>query len=118
MSDEEGDPRDSKDTQSAFVVLDEDAGSTPGGPLSSISYPEGGLRAWSVVFGSFCGMFASFGLMNSIGIFQAYLSTHQLAHYSDGTIGWISSLFVFLVRSSEMIQMRCQGYMTDLDCLV
>jgi len=33
-------------------------------------YPEGGLRAWLVVFGSFCGMVGSFGFMNT--------STHYL----------------------------------------
>lgn len=29
------------------------------------TYPEGGLRAWLVVFGSFCGMTAAFGFMNT-----------------------------------------------------
>lgn len=28
-------------------------------------YPEGGLQAWLVVFGSFCGMLSAFGFMNS-----------------------------------------------------
>ena len=64
-------------------------------PLEA-TYPEGGLRAYSVVFGSFCGMVAAFGLMNTVGTFQAYLSTHQLAHYSPSSIGWIFSLYVFL----------------------
>lgn len=61
-----------------------------------VTYPEGGLRAWLVVFGSFSGMLAAFGMMNTIGTFQAYLSTHQLSDYSEGTIGWIFSLYVFL----------------------
>lgn len=61
-----------------------------------VTYPEGGLRAWLVVFGSFSGMLAAFGMMNTIGAFQAYLSTHQLRDYSQGTIGWIFSLYVFL----------------------
>ncbi|EMC98719.1 hypothetical protein BAUCODRAFT_65822 [Baudoinia panamericana UAMH 10762] len=34
--------------------------------------------------------------MNTIGIYQAYLATHQLANYSESTIGWIFSLYVFL----------------------
>ena len=59
-------------------------------------YPEGGLRAWLVVLGSFSGMLASFGIMNTIGTFQTYLSTHQLASYSPSAIGWIFSLYVFL----------------------
>lgn len=33
-------------------------------------YPEGGLRAWLVVFGSFCGLVAALGLMNTIGVYQ------------------------------------------------
>ena len=61
-----------------------------------VTYPEGGLKAWSVVFGSFCGMLAAFGLMNTVGTFQAYLSTHQLSSYSESTIGWIFSLYIFL----------------------
>ena len=61
-----------------------------------IVYPEGGLQAWLVVLGSFCGMFAGFGYMNTIGIYQAYISTHQLAEYDEATIGWIFSVYVFL----------------------
>jgi hypothetical protein len=60
------------------------------------TYPEGGLRAWSVVFGAWCGLVACFGLMNSIGAFQAYISEEQLKDYSDGDIGWIFSVYVFL----------------------
>jgi hypothetical protein len=62
------------------------------------SYPEGGLRAWLVVFGSFCGMLASFGFMNTIGVFQTYLSNNQLKEYNESTIGWIFSVYgMFLV---------------------
>lgn len=69
---------------SALTVKDETA------------YPEGGLQAWLVVFGSFCGMMAGFGYMNTIGIYQAYLSTHQLSNYSESSIGWIFSVYVFM----------------------
>lgn len=64
--------------------------------LSEVTYPEGGLRAWLVVLGSFSGMLASFGLMNIVGTFQAYLTTHQLANESPSTVGWIFSIYVFL----------------------
>ncbi|KAG8533775.1 uncharacterized protein KY384_001516 [Bacidia gigantensis] len=60
------------------------------------TYPEGGLRAWLVVYGSFSGMTASFGLMNTIGTYQAYLSTHQLSHLDESTIGWIFSIYTFM----------------------
>lgn len=59
-------------------------------------FPEGGLQAWLVVFGSFTGMTAGFGLMNTVGTFQAYLSTHQLAQYSPSLLGWIFSIYIFL----------------------
>ena len=60
------------------------------------TYPEGGLTAWLVVLGSFSGMVASFGILNTVGTFQAYLSTHQLAQHSPSSIGWIFSIFAFL----------------------
>lgn len=59
-------------------------------------YPEGGLQAWLVVFGSWCALCSSLGLMNTLGIFQAYISTHQLSTYSEGTIGWIFSIYTFM----------------------
>ncbi|KAK5131807.1 hypothetical protein LTR08_000562 [Meristemomyces frigidus] len=72
----------------------------PGSPDSSdkveVVYPEGGLQAWLVVLGSFSGMAASFGYMNTIGIYAAYLKEHQLSQYSESTIGWIFSIYIFL----------------------
>ena len=58
-------------------------------------YPEGGLRAWSVVFGSFMSLVASFGIINAFGTFQAYLSEHQLRNYDHSTVGWVFSVYVF-----------------------
>lgn len=60
------------------------------------TYPEGGLQAWLVVFGSFLGLFASLGLVNTIGTFQAYIETHQLKEYSSGSVGWIFGVYVFM----------------------
>ncbi|KAK1446075.1 major facilitator superfamily transporter [Colletotrichum melonis] len=60
------------------------------------TYPEGGLRAWSVVLGSWLALFSALGIMNSIAIFQTYVATHQLKGYSEGTIGWIFSVYTFL----------------------
>ncbi|KAK5171155.1 uncharacterized protein LTR77_004299 [Saxophila tyrrhenica] len=72
----------------------------PGSPASStkdeVTYPEGGTQAWLVVLGSFCGLVAGLGLMNTIGVYQAYVSENQLAEYDESTIGWIFSVYVFL----------------------
>ncbi|KAI0124763.1 major facilitator superfamily domain-containing protein [Xylariales sp. AK1849] len=73
-----------------------EAGSRARTLLGDETYPEGGKEAWLVVFGAFCGLFASLGLMNTLAIFQSYLSKHQLLGYSEGTVGWIFSLYTFL----------------------
>ncbi|KAL2822265.1 major facilitator superfamily domain-containing protein [Aspergillus cavernicola] len=62
-------------------------------------FPDGGIRSWLVVLGSFLLLMASYGLMNSVGVLQAYLETHQLSGYSSRDVGWISGLFVFTALS-------------------
>ncbi|KAH6973659.1 major facilitator superfamily domain-containing protein [Ilyonectria sp. MPI-CAGE-AT-0026] len=60
------------------------------------TYPEGGFQAWSVVAGSWFALFASLGLMNTLGTFQAYVLDNQLKGYSEGTVGWVFSIYTFL----------------------
>jgi len=60
------------------------------------TYPEGGFSAWLCVLGSWTGLLVSLGIMNTIGTYQAYVSTHQLRHYDSGTIGWIFGIYAFL----------------------
>jgi len=93
-----------KDEEKSTFAHDDDNNnnSLPLAPTSQepdkedVEYPEGGLRAWLVVFGSFCGMTAGFGYMNTIGIFHAYLGSHQLSQYGEQAIGWVFSVYVFL----------------------
>lgn len=75
---------------------DEESGRAVAIALGEETYPEGGLEAWLVVFGAWCGVVAALGLLNTLGTFQTYLSTHQLSEYSEGTVGWIFSLFTAL----------------------
>ncbi|KAG7666109.1 uncharacterized protein J8A68_000365 [[Candida] subhashii] len=58
------------------------------------TYPEGGLKAYSVLFGSFIGLVANFGAINSIGAIQAYIATHQLEGIKTSTVSWIFSIFL------------------------
>lgn len=61
-------------------------------------FPDGGLKAWSVVLGGCCCLFTSFGWINCIGIFQNYYQSHQLSNYSPSAIAWIPSTEVsFLI---------------------
>lgn len=61
------------------------------------SYPDGGLEAWLVVFGSWCAMVPSMGLLNSLGVLHAWTSTHQLKDYSESSIGWIFGAYSFFL---------------------
>lgn len=63
---------------------------------SKDDFPEGGLKAWSVVVGGFCGSFSVFALINSTGVLLEYLQTHQLRDYSSSQISWIFGVELFL----------------------
>lgn len=80
-------------------------GAIDSGPLSplycektklEVYYPEGGLQAWLVVIGSWCGLLVSIGMTNIMGSFQNYISKNQLGAYDESAIGWIFSLYAFL----------------------
>ncbi|KAL1576474.1 hypothetical protein MGQ_04809 [Candida albicans P76067] len=70
---------------------------------SSIEYPEGGLKAYSVILGSFLGLIVNLGLINSIGAIQAYVSTHQLSNLKATSISWIFSIYLSLAYAGGII---------------
>lgn len=61
------------------------------------NFPEGGFRAWLVVFGSFSALFSTWGIVNSYGVFQAQYTSEQLSNYSSSTISLIGSLQLFIL---------------------
>lgn len=63
---------------------------------ADITYPEGGLQAWLVVLGAFCGLTASLGIYNSTGVFEAYISREILSEESPSTVGWIFGIYSFM----------------------
>ncbi|KAJ4360679.1 uncharacterized protein N0V89_001246 [Didymosphaeria variabile] len=60
-------------------------------------YPDGGGEAWTVVFGAWCAMIPSMGLLNTVGVLQAWVWTHQLRDYTEFDIGWIFGLYGFFL---------------------
>ncbi|CAN6675109.1 riboflavin transporter Mch5p [Trichomonascus vanleenenianus] len=66
-------------------------------------FPEGGWIAWRVVLGSFFGLTAIFGIVNSLGAVQAYIEENQLRQYSTSKVSWIFSIysFVYLFFANE-----------------
>ncbi|KAF1814751.1 MFS general substrate transporter [Eremomyces bilateralis CBS 781.70] len=59
--------------------------------------PNGGLRAWCQVAGSFFLFFNTWGIINSFGVFQAFYTTDFLKSMTPSTIAWIGSIQAFLL---------------------
>lgn len=91
---------DEKQAQMSPCAIETDEERTPSTtpPLDPYDepYPEGGLRAWLVVFGAWCGLTACFGMANTVGAFQAYFVQGPLRDYREGDIAWIFGAFIFL----------------------
>ncbi|KAL1870544.1 hypothetical protein VTK73DRAFT_2583 [Phialemonium thermophilum] len=75
-------------------------GTTELTPPPADSIPDGGLQAWIQVLGSWVTLIATWGLVNSFGVFQTYYETQLLPTTSSSDISWIGSLqasLLFLV---------------------
>ncbi|KAJ7580900.1 major facilitator superfamily domain-containing protein [Mycena floridula] len=64
---------------------------------SGEDFPDGGLRAWLVVFGTVCNTFVTFGYVNAWGVFQSYYQQTILRDSSPASIAWIGSIQYALV---------------------
>lgn len=77
------------------------AGSPPG--VTPTDFPDGGREAWLVVFGGWCALFCTFGLVNCVGVFQAYYVRGPLKDYDSSAVSWIMSVQVFFMIFSGAI---------------
>ena len=85
-------------TQEVMEPIDVASEEHPEGTNSATAYeyPDRGLRAWSVVFGSFMTLVCTYGVMATVGVLQSHWEENQLKSYSSSSIAWISSVFTFL----------------------
>jgi hypothetical protein len=60
-------------------------------------FPEGGWRAWSVVLGAWCAMIPSMGMLNTIGVLDAWIGENQLAALPKSQTAWVVSLYGFFL---------------------
>ncbi|TDL27329.1 MFS general substrate transporter [Rickenella mellea] len=60
--------------------------------ILDLGFPDGGLRAWLVVFGCACICGSTFGFVNSWGAFQSYYEHNILQDRSPSNIAWIGSI--------------------------
>ncbi|KAK8034824.1 hypothetical protein PG993_009819 [Apiospora rasikravindrae] len=64
--------------------------------ITASEFPEGGREAWLVVFGAWCALFCTFGLITCIGVFLDYYKKGPLATYSPSAVSGITSSQVFV----------------------
>ncbi|KAF9001669.1 major facilitator superfamily domain-containing protein [Cyathus striatus] len=76
--------------ESNSIPLDKLGEPTPPPPVHVI--PDGGLRAWSTVFGAFLVIFCTFGYFNAFGVYEAYYVDTFLSTQTSSTISWIGSV--------------------------
>ncbi|KAF9448297.1 MFS general substrate transporter [Macrolepiota fuliginosa MF-IS2] len=69
-------------------------------------YPDGGLRAWLIILGTWCCTFSTFGFVNTWGVFQSYYEIHMLKNSSPSQIAWIGSVQYSLVFLPGLITGR------------
>ncbi|KAF4979583.1 hypothetical protein FZEAL_4253 [Fusarium zealandicum] len=65
--------------------------------MAPADFPDGGLEAWLVVFGGWCALFCTFGLVNCVGVFQKYYVSGPLKEYDSSAVSWILSVEVFFM---------------------
>lgn len=80
------------------------------------NFPDGGLRAWSVIFGAWCAFFCVMGIFNCAGVFVQVYSEDILTDQSLSTISWIPALQGFAMDaitafvSCHVPQYLCLGF--------
>ncbi|KZV82065.1 MFS general substrate transporter [Exidia glandulosa HHB12029] len=87
--------RDDADEQVASEESDDRQTAEPAAGVDD--YPEGGLKAWLVVLGAACVTCATFGFINSWGVFQSIYEENLLRDVEPSTIAWIGSIQYSLV---------------------
>lgn len=73
------------------------------GPADPDVPPDGGLEAWLQVLGSAVILVATWGLINSFGVFQAFYETTLLKDRSPSDISWIGSIQAALLLFTGVI---------------
>ncbi|GLB39677.1 putative major facilitator superfamily protein [Lyophyllum shimeji] len=84
---------------------------------AAVDFPEGGLRAWSVVLGVWIAQFCTFGYTNAYGVYNDfYVREYLNGKYTSSQISWIGSAQLMLVLSIGLFSGRAfdTGYFYHL----
>ncbi|KAF2085752.1 MFS general substrate transporter, partial [Saccharata proteae CBS 121410] len=79
----------------------------------------GGLKAWLQVLGAFCLYTATWGFVQSFGVFQSYYTLSLLSNHSTSDIAWIGSVSAFLVLLGGVLSgpLFDKGYVRSLNII-
>lgn len=66
-------------------------------PINDDGEIDGGLKAWMVVVGAWCAMLPSMGLLNTLAVLEAWLTTHELKDTPESTAVWVFSGYSFFL---------------------
>jgi MFS family permease len=66
-------------------------------------FPEGGRVAYTVLAGSFLGLTGVLSFVNSLGVFENYISTHIFPTTAISSVGWIFSIYNFFAFGGTLI---------------
>jgi len=83
----------------------------------AVTFPEGGLRAWTVVLGVWILQFCTFGYTNAYGVYNDfYVREYLKEKYSSSQISWIGSVQLLVVLSAGLFTGRAfdTGYFYHL----
>ncbi|CAK9435649.1 uncharacterized protein LODBEIA_P03760 [Lodderomyces beijingensis] len=61
------------------------------------NFPDGGKEANLVLLGSFLGLIADFGIPNTLGAIESYVSSNQLRDIAKADVGWVFSLYLCIM---------------------
>lgn len=92
-------PNCDREKQSDLEAMQEAAPPAAPPGMRPEDFPDGGATAWSVALGAWCCLFASYGWVTCIGVFQTYYQGHQLSSYTPSSVAWIPSFEVFVMQA-------------------
>ncbi|KAJ7578045.1 major facilitator superfamily domain-containing protein [Mycena floridula] len=67
------------------------------------SFPEGGLKAWTSIFGAWLIQFCAFGYINAYGVYQDFYVREYLTNKTSAQISLIGSFQVFFAMSMSLV---------------
>ncbi|KAK0550530.1 hypothetical protein OC846_003634 [Tilletia horrida] len=85
-------PSSGKEASTAAPQQQQPPPAPPAAAPKMPTFPDGGLKAWSVVFGTFVAMCVTLGNVISFTVFQEYYSRITLSDRSQSAIAWIGSV--------------------------